>query len=99
MQILFFLGLIWFKQIQYHIYIYHIGSKGSTIIRSERVLSQYEQTYGKMDSKFALDAIKVAIARDICDQLMKSDAFEWAIEETQMGTHVAAIIIVNNFNK
>jgi hypothetical protein len=52
-----------------------------------------------MDSKFALDAIKVAIARDICDQLMKSDAFEWAIEETQMGTHVAAIIIVNNFNK
>jgi hypothetical protein len=81
-------------------FIYDIRQGNPVSIRSEKILNQYEQMYGsKIDSKFALDTIKMGMKREICDEIMRSDLFEWSIEDTAMGTRVAARIIVNKFEK
>jgi hypothetical protein len=80
-------------------FIYDIRQGNPISIRSEKILSQYEKMYGKIDSKFAMDTIQMGMKREICDQIMQSDLFEWQIEETAMGTRVAARIIVNKFEK
>lgn len=80
-------------------FIYDIRQGNPISIMSEKIMSQYEQMYGRLDSKFAMDTIKMGIKREICDEIMRSDLFEWQIEETAMGTRVAARIIVNKFEK
>jgi hypothetical protein len=80
-------------------FIYDIRQGNPISIMSEKIMSQYEQMYGRLDSKFAMDTIKMGIKREICDEIMRSDLFEWQIEETAMGTRVAARIIVNKFDK
>jgi hypothetical protein len=63
-------------------------------------MSQYDKMYGAgaaMRPGLALDSVKYGIRKEICDQIMKSDLFEWAIDETAMGTRVAARLIVNKF--
>ena len=81
-------------------FIYDIRQGNPISIRSEKILNQYEQMYGgKIDSKFALDTIKMGMKREICDEIMRSDLFEWQFDETPMGTRVAARIIVNKFEK
>ena len=80
-------------------FIYDIRQGNPISIMSEKIMSRYEQMYGRLDSKFAMDTIKMGIKREICDEIMRSDLFEWQIEETAMGTRVAARIIVNKFNK
>jgi hypothetical protein len=81
-------------------FIYDIRQGHPISIRSEKILNQYEQMYGsKIDSKFALDTIKMGMKREICDEIMRSDLFEWQFDETAMGTRVAARIIVNKFEK
>ena len=83
---------------------YHVGTIYNTkhghpvTIRSEKIMSQYERMYGKIDSQFALDTVKMGIKREICDEIMRSDLFEWSIEDTAMGTRVAARVSVLNFN-
>jgi hypothetical protein len=79
--------------------VYDIRHGNPVSIRSEKFLSQYEKMYGKINSKFAMDTIKMGMKREICDQIMRSDLFEWQIEETANGTRVAARIIVNKFDK
>ena len=77
--------------------VYDIKQGNPISIRSERIISQYEKMYGKIDSQFAIDTVKMGIKREICDEIMRSDLFEWSIEETAMGTRIAARIIVNQF--
>ena len=79
--------------------VYDVRQGNPIVIKSEKIMSQYEKMYGKIDSKFAMDAIKVGIKREICDEIMRSDLFEWSIDETAMGTRVAARIFVNKFEK
>ena len=107
---------------------YHVGTIYNTkhgqpvTIRSEKIMSQYEQMYFKTngtgglagsnfktngtgglagsnitDSQFSLDMVKTGLKREICDHIMNSDLFEWVIEDTPMGTKVAARIVVNKF--
>lgn len=83
---------------------YHVGTIYNTkhghpvTIRSEKIMSQYERMYGKIDSQFALDTVKMGIKREICDEILRSDLFEWSIEDTAMGTRVAARVSVLNYN-
>ena len=81
-------------------FVYDFRNSQPISIRSEKIMSQYEQLYSAREAMrpgFALDSIKYGIKREICDQIMKSDLFEWAIDETASGTRVAARIIVNKF--
>jgi hypothetical protein len=80
--------------------VYDVRTSQPIDIRSEKIIPQYNMMYtGKIDSKFALDSVKYGIKREICDEIMRSDLFEWSIDETTMGTRVAARIIVNKFEK
>jgi hypothetical protein len=81
-------------------YIYDVRNSQPIVIKSEKIMSQYDKLYGAgeaMRPGFALDSVKYGIKKEICDQIMKSDLFEWAIDETTMGTRVAARLIVNKF--
>jgi len=80
--------------------VYDVRRGQPVVIKSEKIMSQYEKLYGAgevMRPGFALDSVKYGIKREICDQIMKGDLFEWAIDETAMGTRVAARLIVNKF--
>lgn len=78
--------------------VYDVRRGQPIVIRSEKILNQYEQMYGgKIASNFALDTIKMGMKREICDEIMRSDLFEWQFDETAMGTRVAARIIINKF--
>lgn len=80
--------------------VYDVRKGQPIVIQSEKIMSQYEKLYGAgeaMRPGFALDSVKHGIKREICDQIMRSDLFEWSINETGMGTRVAARIIVNKF--
>jgi hypothetical protein len=89
--------------------VYDIKRGHPVTIRSEKIMSQYEQMYFKTngtgglagsnitDSQFSLDMVKIGLKREICDHIMNSDLFEWVIEDTPMGTKVAARIVVNKF--
>ena len=83
---------------------YHVGTLYNTkhghpvTIRSEKIMSQYERMYGKIDSQFALDTVKMGIKREICDEIMRSDLFEWSIEDIGMGTKIGARLTVSDFN-
>lgn len=82
--------------------VYDVRRGQPIVIKSEKIMSQYEKLYGAgeaMRPGFALDSVKYGIRKEICDQIMKSDLFEWAIDETASGTRVAARLIVNNFQK
>lgn len=68
-------------------------------IKAEKTLTQYEKMYGKINSDFVMDTIKMGLKREICEQIMMSDLFEWEIEENVDGTKVSARIIVNKFDK
>jgi hypothetical protein len=81
-------------------YIYDVRTSQPIVIKSEKIMSQYEKMYGAgeaMRPGFALDSVKYGIKKEICDQIMRSDLFEWAIDETAAGTRVAARLIVNKF--
>jgi len=75
---------------------------GSPIqIRSIKNMSNMEMLYGSdvsLGTNFALDTIKVAMKREICDEIMRSDLFEWSTRDTQTGTQIEARIIINKFN-
>ena len=75
-------------------------------------MTQYEKLYGNngtgglagtngtsgfVGGNFGIDMIKTGIKREICDEILKSDLFEWSIQETAMGTQVSARIIINKF--
>jgi hypothetical protein len=80
--------------------VYDVRRSQPVVIKSEKIMSQYEKLYGAgeaMRPGFALDSVKYGIRKEICDQIMRSDLFEWAIDETAMGTRVAARLIVNKF--
>jgi hypothetical protein len=80
--------------------VYDIRHGKPVVIQSEKYMNQYDKTYGAgeaMRPGFALDSVKYGMKREICDQIMKSDLFEWSIDETITGTRVAARIIVNKF--
>lgn len=80
--------------------VYDVRRGQPIVIKSEKIMSQYEKLYGAgeaMRPGFALDSVKYGIKREICDQIMKGDLFEWAIDETAIGTRVAARLIVNKF--
>ena len=77
--------------------LFNIKQGQPIIIKSEKMMSQYEKMYGKLDSDFALNTVKMGLKREICDEIMRSDLFEWSIQETAMGTRVGARIIINKF--
>ncbi len=80
-------------------FIYDVRQGHPISVKAEMTLTQYEKMYGKIESEFAMNTIKMGLKREICEQIMQSDLFEWQIEETAMGTKVAARIIVNKFDK
>ena len=80
--------------------VYDIRHGKPVVIKSEKYMNNFDKMYGAgeaMRPGFALDSVKYGIKREICDQIMKGDLFEWAIDETVTGTRVAARIIVNKF--
>ena len=83
---------------------YHVGTifetkhGHSVVIKSERLMTRYEQMYGKIESQFALDTIKMGLKREICDEIMRSDLFEWITQETPTGTKIGARLTVSDFN-
>lgn len=77
--------------------LYDVRLGNPIVIRCEKIMSRHEQMYGKIESGFALDMIKTAMKREICDEIMKSNLFEWELQETEMGTKICARIIVNKF--
>jgi hypothetical protein len=54
-------------------------------------------TGGFAGANFGIDMIKMGIKREICDEILKSDLFEWSIQETAVGTQVSARIVINKF--
>lgn len=80
-------------------FIYDVRQGHPISIKAERTLTQYEKMYGKIESEFAMNTIKMGMKREICDYIIQSDLFEWQIEETANGTRVAARIIINKFDK
>lgn len=91
--------------------VYNIKQGHPVTVRSEKIMSRYEQMYFKTsgtgglagsnitDSQFSMDMVKMGLKREICDHIMNSDLFEWEIEDTPTGTRVGARIIVNKFEK
>lgn len=80
--------------------VYDVRRGQPIVIKSEKIMSQYDKLYGAgeaMRPGFALDSVKYGIRKEICDQIMRSDLFEWAIDETASGTRVAARLIINKF--
>jgi len=76
--------------------VYDVRQSQPVVIRSEKYMSDYFSK-SNLSSGIAIDSVKYGIKREICDKIMKSDLFEWAIDETAMGTRVAARLIVNKF--
>jgi hypothetical protein len=69
-------------------------------IRSTKNMSNMQMLYGSdvtRGTNFALDTIKVAIKREICDEIMRSDLIDWATQDTLNGTQITGRIIVNKF--
>lgn len=83
-------------------FVYHTKVGRPIQFQSQKYMSNMEMLYGTDVSKgtnFTLDMIKAGIKREICDEIMKSDLFEWQTEDTPMGTRVSARLFVNNFQK
>ena len=79
--------------------VYDIRHGHPISIKAEHIVSNnilYNNTT-RAYSDFTLDTVKMGLKREICDEILRSDLFEWQIEETAMGTRVAARIIVNKF--
>jgi translation elongation factor EF-1alpha len=69
-------------------------------IRSTKSMSNMEMLYGTDVSRgtnFALDMIKTAIRKEICDDIMKGDFIDWQIQDTPNGTQITGRLIVNKF--
>ena len=69
-------------------------------IRSTKNMSNMEMLYGTDVSRgtnFALDSVKAAIKREICEEIMKSDLIDWATQDTQNGTQITGRLIINKF--
>jgi hypothetical protein len=92
--------------------VYNIRHGKPIIVQSQKTMTQYEKLYGNngtgglagtngtsgfVGGNFGIDMIKTGIKREICDEILKSDIFEWSIQETAMGTQVSARIIINKF--
>ena len=80
--------------------VYDVRHGKPIVIQSEKYMNNFDKMYGAgeaMRPGFALDSVKYGIKREICDQIMKGDLFEWSINETVTGTRVAARLIVNKF--
>jgi hypothetical protein len=92
--------------------VYNIRHGKPIIVQSQKTMTQYEKLYGNngtgglagtngtsgfVGGNFGIDMIKTGIKREICDEILKSDLFEWSIQETAMGTQVSARIIINKF--
>ena len=84
----------------YNNFVYETKYSMPISVKAEHVVSNnilYNTT--KAYSDFSLDTIKMGLKREICDEILRSDLFEWEIIETAMGTRVAARISVNNFSE
>ena len=92
--------------------VYNVRHGKPIIVQSQKMMTQYEKLYGNngtgglagingtsgfVGGNFGIDMIKTGIKREICDEILKSDLFEWSIQETAMGTQVSARIIINKF--
>jgi hypothetical protein len=76
--------------------IYDVRQSQPVVIRSEKYMSDYFSK-SNLSSGIAIDSVKYGMKREICDEIMRSDLFEWAIDETVTGTRIAARLIVNKF--
>ena len=76
--------------------VYDVRQSQPIVIRSEKYLSNYFN-HSNLKDGIGIDSVKFGMKREICDQIMKSDLFEWNIEETTIGTKVSARIIINKF--
>jgi hypothetical protein len=78
--------------------VYDVRQSQPIVIRSEKYMSDYFSK-SNLSSGIAIDSVKYGMKREICDEIMRSDLFEWAIDETVTGTRIAARLIVNKFQK
>jgi hypothetical protein len=78
--------------------VYDVRQSQPVVIRSEKYMSDYFSK-SNLSSGIAIDSVKYGMKREICDEIMRSDLFEWAIDETVTGTRIAARLIVNKFQK
>ena len=78
--------------------VYDVRQSQPIVIRSEKYMSDYFSK-SNLSSGIAIDSVKYGMKREICDEIMRSDLFEWAIDETVTGTRIAVRLIVNKFQK
>jgi len=76
--------------------VYDVRLSQPVVIRSEKYMSDYFSK-SNINAGIAIDSVKHGMKREICDEIMRSDLFEWSIDETAMGTRVAAKLIINKF--
>jgi translation elongation factor EF-1alpha len=82
------------------VFKYDIKTGNPIQIRSTKSMSNMEMLYGTDVSRgtnFALDMIKTAIRKEICDDIMKGDFIDWQIQDTPNGTQITGRLIVNKF--
>jgi translation elongation factor EF-1alpha len=82
------------------VFKYDVKTGNPIQIRSTKSMSNMEMLYGTDVSRgtnFALDMIKTAIRKEICDDIMKGDFIDWQIQDTPNGTQVTGRLIVNQF--
>jgi hypothetical protein len=82
------------------VFKYDVKTANPIQIRSTKNMSNMEMLYGTDVSRgtnFALDMIKTAIRKEICDDIMKGDFIDWQIQDTPNGTQITGRLIVNKF--
>jgi translation elongation factor EF-1alpha len=82
------------------VFKYDVKTGNPIQIRSTKSMSNMEMLYGTDVSRgtnFALDMIKTAIRKEICDDIMKGDFIDWQIQDTPNGTQITGRLIVNKF--
>lgn len=83
------------------VFKYDVKTGNPIQIRSTKSMSNMEMLYGTDVSRgtnFALDMIKTAIRKEICDDIMKGDFIDWQIQDTPNGTQITGRLIVNKFS-
>jgi hypothetical protein len=83
----------------YNNFVYDTKYSKPIYIKSEKLLNFYNAIHERSLSGVPLERIQLSIKREICDEIFRSDLFEWDITETAMGTRVAARISINNFSE
>lgn len=76
--------------------VYDVRKGEPVVISNQKYVGNYFN-HSNLKEGIGIDSIKFGMKREICEEIMKSDLFEWSLEETPMGKKIVAKIIVNKF--